>query len=365
METIVNMAKKEKQTAKEAQMKVLFVSPGLNPTRGGERVILRYAKTLAEKGHDSTILIPNFPQEYDFAPLKILKYKPLLPHFYSHQTGYFDAVNDALKVVDNDYDIIVGTYVPQLIVSISILKKQKNAKFVILNQDFSAMFTKRPERQLMFKFYPKYADKIISDSTFCADEIKKFSGKISVVIPIGVEEGYYPREKKDFDKYIMWVGSRNKHKGFAEFMQAMDIVWKEHPTMQLKIVGGEFIDDQRIEYLEPRGNVDMLAEYYSNARLFVCSSYQEGFGLPALEAMRCGCPVVTTDTGGCLEYAKDNYNSFVVPPKDANALSKKILTVLNDEALSQTFIKNGLESSQKFNWENVTRQFEEELLTLI
>ena len=76
------------------------------------------------------------------------------------------------------------------------------------------------------------------------------------------------------------------------------------------------------------------------ANVFVYASWYEGFGLPPLEAMACGVPVVTTDCGGVLEYAIDGYNSLVTPIRDPTALAQAIQRLLSDRHLAAQLIQN-------------------------
>ena len=66
---------------------------------------------------------------------------------------------------------------------------------------------------------------------------------------------------------------------------------------------------------------EALGREYAAARVFVVGSWFEGFCQPGLEALACGTPLVTTDNGGCREYARDGETALVVPPQDANAMA--------------------------------------------
>jgi len=105
-----------------------------------------------------------------------------------------------------------------------------------------------------------------------------------------------------------------------------------------------------------------LAGIYSSADVFVSSSRYEGFGLPGLEAMACGVPVVTTDSGGVREYAIPEETAIVVPSQKPGALAEGILRVLNDKPLRERLIKNGLEKAKEFDWEKSVDILERVLL---
>jgi len=106
---------------------------------------------------------------------------------------------------------------------------------------------------------------------------------------------------------------------------------------------------------------DTLAKLYSSADVFLFTSYVEGFGLPPLEAMACGTPVVTFDCKGNRDYARDNFNSLVVPPGDLKATADAVVKILLDDKLRERLIEGGLETAKQWTWDKVVDKFEETL----
>jgi len=105
-----------------------------------------------------------------------------------------------------------------------------------------------------------------------------------------------------------------------------------------------------------------LGREYAAARVFAVGSWFEGFCQPGLEALACGTPLVTTDNGGCREYAIDGETALVVPPRDAPAMAVAIRRLLDDAELAARLSANGLEVvEQDFDWEQRTDQFAEVL----
>ena len=347
-------------------MNITFLSPGLNKNRGGERVIFGYAKALIKKGHSVSIVVPKGMVFLNDKKINIIEYNSILSSFYSRQLGYIDAILPAIRKIPKNTDILIGTYVPQMIISTVYKIMNKGVKYIMFNQDFSDMFVKRPERMLMFKIYPKFADKIISISQFCADEVYKHSGKKSIVIRNGIENEYFDiaEKKQNVTDYIFWIGSKNRHKGYKEFWEAMNIVWEKYPNIKLYTTEGALDVNDNVEVLKINGNLNLLKETYRNALLFVCSSHSEGFGLPGIEAMSQGCPVVTTDTGGSREYAKDKYNSIVVPPKNSKNLAEAIISLLGNRSVRDKFSENGINTARDFNWDIAFEKFNQEIMNV-
>ena len=99
---------------------------------------------------------------------------------------------------------------------------------------------------------------------------------------------------------------------------------------------------------------DDLPAVYSGAALFVFPSLHEGFGLPLLEAMACGVPVVTSNISSMPEVAGDA--AVLVDPRDANGLAAAIARVLRDEALRDRLRGAGLARVREFSWEATARR---------
>jgi GT2 family glycosyltransferase len=103
-----------------------------------------------------------------------------------------------------------------------------------------------------------------------------------------------------------------------------------------------------------------LGREYDAAQVFVVGSWYEGFCQPGLEAMACGVPLVTTDNGGCREYAIDEVTALVVPPRDTDAMAAAIKRLLHDSELADRLVRNGLELVERdFDWERRTDAFAE------
>jgi len=88
---------------------------------------------------------------------------------------------------------------------------------------------------------------------------------------------------------------------------------------------------------------------YNLAQLFVYPSFYEGFGLPPLEAMACGCPVIVSNAASLPEVCGDA--AFYADPQDVNSISGAILQVLLDENLRNSLIQKGFDRASTFSWE--------------
>jgi hypothetical protein len=101
-----------------------------------------------------------------------------------------------------------------------------------------------------------------------------------------------------------------------------------------------------------------IVRLYSEGSCYVCSSLREGFGLPLIEAMSCGCPTVTFFCDGNI-FCKNEENSLVVERGNAPALAEAAYRVMMDEPLRKKLVKNGFETAREYsNWDKVIDKLE-------
>lgn len=152
-------------------------------------------------------------------------------------------------------------------------------------------------------------------------------------------------------------------KGFGDVARALLGVAQSFPDLKVFVVGRVSPDvfmnkvasihlesPLPVAYLRSPNQPD-LARIYSSATVFVSASWKEGFGLPGLEAMACGVPVVTTDSGGNRDFAINEETALVVPQQDIAAIANGVLRVLSDEKLRTKLRRNGIQKAKELNWD--------------
>ena len=206
------------------------------------------------------------------------------------------------------------------------------------------------------KISAKKAKIIFTCSQFSKKEILKHykvdPKKVHVVL-LAID---IKKEKKDIShivkgKYIFYIGSIFKRRYLPEIIKAMSgqqflIIGKNCINLDLNqkgIIYKEYVDEK------------YLSSLYTNADLFIWLSSYEGFGLPPLEAMACGTPVLTTKMGSLPEVVGDAA-LFVKNPDDINEISNAIYKGLTDKKLREKLIKKGLEQTRKFSWQKTARE---------
>ncbi|MBI1871711.1 MAG: glycosyltransferase family 4 protein [Chlamydiae bacterium] len=166
-------------------------------------------------------------------------------------------------------------------------------------------------------------------------------------------------------KFILFVGGLFPVKNFGNLLRSFQQVQSKFPDHYLVAVGFQrwkFKDDLAlIKKLNLESRVILpgyipdedLPSFYNRAQAFVFPSLYEGFGIPILEAMACGCPVITTRTGCSPEVAGDA--AFLINPKNPQEIALAIEKVLIDSTLRQNLIQAGLKRAADFRWEKTAR----------
>ncbi|MBI4744908.1 MAG: glycosyltransferase family 4 protein [Actinobacteria bacterium] len=191
-----------------------------------------------------------------------------------------------------------------------------------------------------------------------------------VVIYNGVSRIYHPTEdentlnsvKNKFGiskRFILFVGNRKPHKNILRLIEAFKIL-KNKVDCSLLI-----ITDNDSRFTEPEEKVleldlsndviisgpvenEELPLLYSAADVFILPSLCEGFGLPALEAMSCGTPVVASETSSLPEVIGSA--GILIDPYDVNSIADALEKILEDDVLRKEMIKRGYSQAAKFNW---------------
>lgn len=167
--------------------------------------------------------------------------------------------------------------------------------------------------------------------------------------------------------YILWVGKMYTHKNLVRLLHAYNkLIKTKHIKHQLVICGmkswgytcfAKTVKELNLQHkIVFKGYIphSELKPIYTNASLFVFPSLIETFGLPILEAMSCGIPVITSNYGAMAEVAGDA--ALSVDPYNIDEIAEAMYKVLTDQKLKEDLIKKGLERAKQFSWEKTAKE---------
>jgi glycosyltransferase involved in cell wall biosynthesis len=239
---------------------------------------------------------------------------------------------------------------------------------------------KRVFFQRMMRWSASHADKLIAISESTRHDVIRLlnvAPEQIVTIPLAASPDYRAlpancvaevctRYELMPGRYIAYVGVLEPRKNVPLLIEGYAALAAEFPDIPLVIAGkkGWMYDEifqrltalgleQRVRFLGYVPDAD-LTPLYNGARVFVYPSRYEGFGLPVLEAMQCGTPVITTNVSSMPEVAEDA--ALLVAPDDLAGLVVALRRVLTDDILARDLGQRGQKRSATFSWERCAQE---------
>lgn len=225
----------------------------------------------------------------------------------------------------------------------------------------------------------KQAKKVVTISNSSKDDIIKSydtpSAKVEVIYP-GIKHiasleprvfGMNQLQSKYHiaDNFILFVGTLQPRKNIARLIEAFAKVNNEK-ALDLVIIGKKgwqyeeilaapekFAVSDRVKFLEGI-NDDELSMFYKHAVCYVLPSLYEGFGLPVVEAMQRGCPVITSNISSMPEAGGEA--ALYVDPENVDDIAEKISLLVTDKKLREELIEKGKKQVKKFSWEKAAKE---------
>lgn len=198
----------------------------------------------------------------------------------------------------------------------------------------------------------------VAHRTVCISEnTRRYYPWLKDVIVCGVDlEAFRPDGKKEQDPTILFVGTYQNRKRGKLLMEAFaTTVRPALPNAKLWMVCGDAPSAPGVEVLGRLSTFE-LTERFRRAWVFCLPSSYEGFGVPYIEALAAGTPVIATPNVGALEVLKGGEYGKIVESED---LGGALLHLLTHDQERDDFAKKGLEYSQRFAWEKVVEQYEQ------
>lgn len=341
---------------------------------GGGRVVVEYANRLSKRGHALSIVIPKGTVSPELGnlldPSVVIREarRPLMKPI-----GAIDQARLAISMARAvpKSDVIVATHTPTTIVSLIAGNILRRGTPVWFYMDYPGMFTgRRVETWLLYNAIRWHKSALVL-SSHSAQEINSFGARQCYQVGLGLNEfedvKLLTQQVKPLlnkgKKSILYLGDLRPRKGLADFLQAAELLYPKMPEIELWIAlkdGGEVKTNLPFQYFN-RPSVKELAQLYSSCNLFVSASWYEGFGLPPLEAMACGAPVVVTDSGGVRDFAVNGENCLLIPTRNPQAMAEAMWRVLSNPNLESKLRQNGPDSAKPYTWDKASIRFEQAL----
>ncbi len=215
----------------------------------------------------------------------------------------------------------------------------------------------------------RHADKLITTSLFLKESLmKQYHRENIVVSPLGVDENFFINEEKYIANvpYFLFVGSLKPSKNIPHILKAFSLfLEKTKKEFTLLLIGSDFWFDKHISEtikslklekhltILPFVENTSLPAYYKGATAFISPSLYEGFGLPFVEAMASGCPVIGSNVGALPEIVGDA--GILVDPLDIYSLANAMERMAAFTSLRLRLQEQGKRKAKEFTWKNFAK----------
>ncbi|OGZ32152.1 MAG: hypothetical protein A2V69_00045 [Candidatus Portnoybacteria bacterium RBG_13_40_8] len=357
---------------------------------GTHYYIINTAEQLAKLGHDVTLItplhIPGLKVKQKVLNKFIFKI-PLIGRALWLITLYF-------RLWKCDFDVIESSWYGMMnLLPFDLYKDKLKATtlFDVVGEN-KQLWKREPYFFIVCKIlqppHLKFNDVIITCSHYSKEQIIKFKGVAGEKIEVayyGVSDDFKRvRDKKTLEqtrkrlklprRFILNVGGIKTTKNITGILKAFNIIAKRHPDIHLVFTGKldstlKTSQYHKLVYQELRKmDADArkrvlflnyvpdneLRPLYSLADVFLMSSLAEGFGLPAIEAMRAGLPVVTSNISCMPEVAGGA--ALLCNPYDSKDIASKVDRLLKDKALAKEMVSKGEARAKYFTWEKTAKE---------
>ncbi len=355
------------------QVKITFVLPMyLDSPSGGFKVVYEYASRLQERGHQISVVHPRNPEpQFElkesvksiFWDFKLrLKHRPLIPWIDIHRGVRLILAPDLREGFIPDGDAIFATAY-QTAFWVDKYGAGKGNKFYLIQsyEDWNG-----PGEKVRASWNLPLHKIVISRWLLdTARDLGVADG--TDYIPIGLDFSQFritlPIDQRSASRVGM-LAHPNEIKGAKDGIAALEMARAELPDLQAVLFGSHPCSAEIpgwIKYVY-RPSPELLPEIYNSCQVFLNPGWAEGWGLPAAEAMACGCALVSTANGGVNEFASDGESALLASVKSPGELARQLLCALRDEKLRHRIARNGAEQVRRFTWDYAVSSLEKLLI---
>jgi len=342
---------------------ITFVLPSVK-SGGGNRVVLELANELVLRGYQVDIICPNNSNgkiPYDLSDkvrlIKVGCYKNTIFSKLKNMLLLFLKINRIYRG-----NILIFTD-PLMSIFTPMIRSNKIIRFIQAD-DYNLfddlMLLKNKYILYIYKLLTrisyKYKIEYIFNSNYTYMKFVEYSNRKGVkriIVHPAVNNKVFKNEeiRDEHDVNIALVARKHPMKGLADFLDPYNN-GEIHGVSSVFLISHDDLtsfDLTKITLICPKNDQD-ISYFMNKANIFISTSWSEGFGLPALEAMSCGCSVLISNSGGVTEYAKDGKNCLLFEPRNKEDLVKKLNFLIVNEKKRVRLSKNATIESKKFSW---------------
>jgi glycosyltransferase involved in cell wall biosynthesis len=325
---------------------VSFVFPSSHHRTGGVKVLYEMANGLARRGHEVHFVHgPSNPG--------LIRSLEDLPPDVSFEDEIVHHIVDTLDAPGLPASEVVFHHAPPPSLGLP----------VVIVQGFR-MFTEQIEVGLLRKRVPKACV-----ATWLVDVGLRYGVAPEQLwhVPLGIDHRIFavrtPQDRRRYDVTMLWHPHREK--GFPVGVEALAELGRRMPELRANVFGMDPLPGplpDGVRFWRAPDHPMLANELYNQSRVFVQSSFHEGFGYTAVEAMACGCALVTTDNGGSRDYGIPDETALVVPPGDPVGLADAVQRLLVDAPLRTRLAHAGADLVRgRFDWDKTAAVLEPHL----
>ncbi|AKB33061.1 Glycosyltransferase [Methanosarcina siciliae HI350] len=358
----------------------VITSADFPPEEGIGNYIYNMSKEFIRKGHDVTVVTRgNFQKThleyYDEIKIYRVPFIFIYP-FHVHLHGIF--VNKLFKSIENNFDVIhVHSPLPPLVKSkvpvlLTIHSPMKSGASVLEITDLFSLATKFQSKYISYPLERKLITNslmVTAVSSTVSKDLSCYGLKAEDIKLVynGVDQNiFFPSGTKPKEKSILYTGRISYGKGLVELIDCAKEVCEIRDDVSFVFAGdGPLLSNLKKKVLDMnlqnqikflgRVNRKTIINLYQNATIFAFPSYYEGLPGSLLEAMACQLPIVATEVPGNIELIEHNRNGILIPPKNASAISKAILELLDDPDKREKLGNNARKTIEdKFTWNAIS-----------
>ena len=352
-------------------MKITFLTPSIK-TGGGNRMFIEIANRLCLE-HQIAIVYPNnSPERHTFTvdpAVRFIAIGKLRKNKFGKLLNLIKTIRYASRHHGSAYIIFSD---PFLSIFSFFLGNGRRLRFV-QSDDYRIFddgtvlgngYLLKIYKWLTIRSYRRRKDRFVFNSRFVYETFCRDSGRQGIpfrAVHPAIDHNVFSTEgRTSVNTRICLVARKHPSKGLTTFIDAyrnLSDRYREKIDKVTLISHDDLsaFDTEGMTILRP-GNDSDIANVYRDSGIFIFPSWREGFGLPPLEAMACGCACLISASGGVDEFARDNENCLMFEPRDVSGLTTGLIRLLEEERLRTCLARRGEIAVAEYSWEQSAGQ---------